>query len=129
MGDELETDWEMDQVEVQVVDAEILHALLASGLDVLLSVESVPQLGGDPKVLSLHETFVDGLLDSFSDLNLVSIIARSVEASVTGLDGLVDCFSALVRGDFPEAKAEHGHLSASRQSKVCLGSVHIFLSF
>ena len=93
----------------------------------LLSVESVPQFGGDPKVLSRDESFVNCLFDSFSDLNLVSIIACWVEASIAGLDGLVDGFSAFVLGDFPEAKAELGHLSASRQSKVWVSSVLIFL--
>lgn len=75
MWDVLETNREMDQVEIQVVHAKILHALLTSSLDMLLSVESVPQFGGDPKVLSRDESFVNCLLDSFSDLNLVSIIA------------------------------------------------------
>jgi hypothetical protein len=108
----------MDQVEVQVVHAEILHALLASWLDMLHSMECIPELGCDPKILSRDETFVDGSLDSFSDLNLVSIIASSIKGSVTSLDGLVHGFSAFLLGNFPETKAELGHLIASRQSKM-----------
>ena len=42
--DELHWDWEVDQVKVNVVEAKISEGLAAGKLDILWSVEGVPQL-------------------------------------------------------------------------------------
>lgn len=50
-GHILQRDREMDQVQVHIVQLEILQRLPTSKLDVLCSVEGVPQLGSDPQFL------------------------------------------------------------------------------
>lgn len=54
----------------------------------LALVVVVPELGGDKDVLTLDEALADGALDTLASLLLVLVVVRSVEESVTSLDGL-----------------------------------------
>ena len=45
-----EGDWEVNEVEVEVVQAQVVQRALARGAHVLLAVVRVPQLGRDPEV-------------------------------------------------------------------------------
>jgi hypothetical protein len=54
----------------------------------LALVVVVPELGGDEDVLTLDEALADGALDTLTSLLLVLVVVRSVEESVTSLDGL-----------------------------------------
>ena len=46
----------MDEVEIQVVEAQILQRLFARHLDVLRPVERAPELARDVKILSAHQS-------------------------------------------------------------------------
>ena len=63
---ELHWDWEMDQIEIQIVNTQVGQSLPAGQLNMLWSVESVPKLGDNKEVFSLAEAIVEGSLDSLS---------------------------------------------------------------
>lgn len=79
----LEGDGEVDNVQVEVVNAQVLELLAGNGLDLLLVVEAVPQLGDEEKVLTLDETVLDGASDTLADLNLVAVVYMNVVSSAS----------------------------------------------
>nr|POE59280.1 hypothetical protein CFP56_24549 [Quercus suber] len=110
--DVLEGDGEVDDEEVEIVDAPVGELFLGDGLDAFLVVEAVPELGDDEEVLTLDEAFVDGALDALAGLDLVAVIAGAVEETVAGLDGVVDGVGAGVVGHLPQPEADERHLLA-----------------
>ena len=72
--DVLEGDGEVDEVEVEVVDAPVGELLLDDGLDALAVVEGVPELGDDEELLALHEAVLDGAGNALAALNLVAVV-------------------------------------------------------
>lgn len=66
-GDVCERDGEVDEVEIEVIDAEVAQGFLASGADVLRFVVGVPELAGNPEILAGAETGFEGACDAFSD--------------------------------------------------------------
>ena len=127
----LESDGEVHDVEVKVVDAVVLELLLADGLDVLLVVEGVPELGDDEQLLTLDDAFLDGAGNTLASLLLVAVVyeinqycggycsmilcltASAVKESVSGLDGVVDNVRAGVIVDLPETETNQRHLRMS----------------
>lgn len=65
---------EMDDIQVEVVDAPVGQLLFANGLDAFLVVESIPQLGHDKELLALHEAVFDSACDALAALNFVAVI-------------------------------------------------------
>lgn len=72
--DVLEGDGEVDEEEVKVVDLPVGELAAGDGLDVLLVVEGLPELGDDEKVLALHKAFGDGAGDALAALLLISVV-------------------------------------------------------
>lgn len=72
--DVLEGDGEVDEVEVEVVDAPVGQLAAGDGLDAVAVVEAVPQLGDDEEVLALHQAVLDGASDTLTALLLVAIV-------------------------------------------------------
>jgi len=52
----------------------VLELLLADGLDTLLLVERVPELGDNEEVFTLYNALLDGTGNTLSGLLLVSVI-------------------------------------------------------
>lgn len=98
----------MDQVQVEVVGAELLQRRVKVGLDVLGAVRVVPQLGRDEDVLAGNA----GVLDARSDLILVAVNEGSIDMLVASLEGLCDGLLDLSRLGLPGAEAELGDLDA-----------------
>jgi hypothetical protein len=55
-----ERDWEVDVVQVEVIDVPVRKLLLDNGLDLFRVMERVPQFADDEEVLTLYEAFLDG---------------------------------------------------------------------
>lgn len=72
--DVLEGDGEVDEEEVEVVDLPVGELLAADGLDVLLVVEGLPELGDDEELFALYEAVLDGAGDALAALLLVSVV-------------------------------------------------------
>ena len=72
----LESDGEVHNVEVEVVDAPVGELLLGDGLHTLGIVERVPQLGDEEELLTLHEAILDGTGDTLAALNLVAVVCK-----------------------------------------------------
>ena len=70
----LQGDWEVDNVEVKVVDTPVLELLLADWLDALVVVERVPKLGDNEQLLTLDNSLLDGAGDTLTRLLLVTIV-------------------------------------------------------
>jgi hypothetical protein len=75
-------------------------------------VEGVPELGNNEQVLALHDTLVNGTLDTLAGLDFVAVVACTVKETVSSLDGVVNLVGASVVVDLPEAEADERHLAA-----------------
>jgi len=114
----LEGDGEVDEVEIEVFQSPVLELELASGLDVFLGMESIPELGSNPDVFTLDEASINGLLNAITSLLLVAVVSSTVQETVAGLDGVKDGVGALRLGNLPETKANKRKLgTGARQSK------------
>lgn len=83
----------VDQIQIQVIGAEILQRLINSLLDISASVVRVPELGSQEKLLARHA----GCLDAGSDLSLVVVDSCSVDVAVSMLQGKLDSICDLIR--------------------------------
>lgn len=108
--DILQGDGEVDDVQVEVVNAQVCELLLGNRLDLVGVVERVPELGDKEEVLTLDKSVLDGTGDTLADLLLVAVVAGTVEESVSNLDGVVDSVGASVVVDLPETEANERHL-------------------
>ncbi len=77
-GDELQRDRKVDQVIVEVIEAEVGQRPLAGSLDMLGLVEGVPQLARHPEVLAFDDPSINGPLDALSNLFLVAIVGSTI---------------------------------------------------
>ena len=149
--DVFEGDGEMDNVQVEVVDAPVVELLLADRLDAVAVVEGVPQLGDEEEVFALDEAVLDGAGDALARLHFVAVVLKkgqsafveqwigselgwrttcTVEKAVPGLDGVVDGVGASVVGHFPETEADEWHFVAAveldcggRHAGVCSSEI------
>ena len=64
--DVFEGDGEMNDVEVEIVDAPVLELLFAHGFDVFVAMVGVPEFGDEKEIFSLHYTFLDGAGDTLA---------------------------------------------------------------
>jgi hypothetical protein len=101
----VERHWEMNQVKVKVVEAELSQAVVESAWDILGAVLRVPQLGCDEDVLAL-KTAVESLLERLCDFLLVAVDLSEVEMAVAGLEGLLDGGTDLARLSLPRAETQ-----------------------
>jgi hypothetical protein len=85
----VESDGEVDEVQVEVLEAELSKAVVKGGSDVLGSVLRVPELGGDEDVLTLN-ALAESSLEGVGNLLLVAVDLGKIDVLVTGLEGLVD---------------------------------------
>lgn len=76
----------VDQVEVQVIELEVLKGGLEGSGDLGGSVGVVPELRGDPDVVSRLSRLLEVALDSVSDLVLVLVDESGVDVGVAGLE-------------------------------------------
>ena len=70
----LQRDWKVDDVKIKIVNVPVLELLLANGLDLLLVMEGVPELGDDEELFSLNETILDRSRDTLAALDLVAVV-------------------------------------------------------
>ena len=85
----VESDREVNKVQVEVVEAELSKAVVESRSDVVGPVLGVPELGCDEEILTL-DALSESLLESLSDLLLVAVDLSKINVLVAGLEGLVD---------------------------------------
>lgn len=76
---ELQSDREVNEVKVEVVNTHVSQCLLARKLDILWAVESVPKLRDNEKVFSFANTFVKGSLDALACHYFVAIVSGRVK--------------------------------------------------
>jgi hypothetical protein len=115
----------MTSTYVKVLEAELLEAVVESGLDDLGVVLRVPKLGGDEDILTLQTGDLgERLLESFADLGLVSVNLGEIQVAVSNLEGLVDTLADLTRRGLPCAVTQKRDLGTSVESKgLSLGHV------
>lgn len=110
--DECKSDWEVNQVQINVVKSKVREGPHASWFDMLWPMERVPQFADHKEVLSRADAFIEGAFDAQADFFLVAIVTSIIEESVAILDSVIHDISADVLGHFPEAKAELGQFVA-----------------
>ena len=69
-----EGDWEMDDVEIEIVNAPILELLFADGLDAIVVVEGVPEFGDEEEVGAFDYAFFDGARDTLARFLFVAVV-------------------------------------------------------
>lgn len=72
--DVFEGDGEVDEVEVEVVDAPVGKLLADDGLDLLAVVEGLPELADDEEVLTLYKALLDGAGNTLAALDFVAVV-------------------------------------------------------
>ena len=102
----VEGNGEVDEVQVEVVEAELSQAVVESFCDVLGAMLRVPQLGYDEEILALDTELGEGLLERSSDLLLVAVDLCQINVLVAGLEGLVDSSLDLSRLGLPRAETQ-----------------------
>jgi hypothetical protein len=98
----------VDQVQVEVVEAQTLQRGAERLLSVLLPSVLHPQLGGDEQLPAGGAAGSDGAADRF----LVAIGGGGVKVAVDGGQSLGDGLLGLLGGDLEHAEAEDRHLDA-----------------
>ena len=107
--DVFQRDGEVDDVQIEVIDAPIRELFLADGTHALFVVERVPELGDEEQLFALHEAVGDGSLYSFAGFFLVAVVASTVEQAVPGLDRVVDLVCARFVCHLPQAEPHEWH--------------------
>lgn len=102
-----ETDWPVNEVEIEVVELELLQGVVVCSLDIGWAVSVVPELAGDEEVLSL-DARLEQLFESLTDLVLVLVDAGEVEVLVARLDGVDDGGLDLTGLRQPSAESDDG---------------------
>lgn len=97
----LEVNREVDNVKIKVFESKIRQGSLDSWFNMFRSVESVPQFRYYKKVLTLADAFIKSLFDSLTNFLFVSIVAGSIEESVSAFDGVVNLACADFFWEFP----------------------------
>lgn len=105
------------EVQVNVVKVKALQRAVDALLDAL--VPWVVQLGGDPYLLT-RDT---GVLDTLTDLLLITIGKSSINVAVARLKGDLDSLANLTRLRLPCSKTHRRDLGASVEREVLLGTV------
>jgi hypothetical protein len=100
----LERNWEMNQVEIDIVETEVIKCSLACWFNELLSVLGIPEVAGDKEILSLDDALINGSLDALTAFFLVTIYSCLINQSVAQLDGVVNAISAFCLIDLPASK-------------------------
>ena len=72
--DVFKRDGEVDDVEVEVVDAPVFQLLLANWFDAVVVMEGVPELGDKEEVGALDYAFFDGARDALAGFLFIAVI-------------------------------------------------------
>lgn len=76
----------VDQVEVNIVQPQILQALVQSLFHTV--VPCAPELGGHEEFLSLDNSRLDGRLDTLANFSFVAVGESGINVSVSNGDGM-----------------------------------------
>jgi hypothetical protein len=122
-GDKLETDWEVDEVEIKIVQTKVFQTLLTCSCHMLRSMEGVPQLGGDKQVFPLTNPSIYCSLDALTNLEnlsssqrmyfitifphlfLISIVTSTINMFVAKSDHLLYQVSCSIFLNLPASKS------------------------
>lgn len=102
----VESNGEVDEVQVKVIEAELGKAVVEGVCDMLGTVLRVPELGDDEEILALDSELAESLLEGSGDLLLVAVDLGKVNVLVAGLEGFVDGSLDLAGFGLPCAKAQ-----------------------
>lgn len=70
----LQGDGEVNDVQVEIIDAPVSELLARDGLDLVGFVEAVPELGDDEELLALDETVLDGTSYTLAGFDLIAVV-------------------------------------------------------
>lgn len=87
--DVFERDGEMDDVEVEVVEAPVFQLFSADGLNFVAVVEGVPEFGDKEKVLALYDAFFDRAGNTLAGFDFVAVVWKISNALGDGI--ALDC--------------------------------------
>jgi len=77
----------MDEIEVEIVELELPQTGFERGTHVLGSMSIIPQLAGDPDVLSLGVARLERIAERPADLFFILIDRRAVDMPIADLNG------------------------------------------
>lgn len=78
-------DWEVDVIQVEVIDAPVGQLLTADGLDGGSLVEGVPELADDEEVAALDEAIFDSAGDALAGFGFVTVVCGLLSADLSQL--------------------------------------------
>ena len=89
----------MDEVEVQVVEAQVCQRALQGRAHVFRTVIGIPQLGSYPQVFAPAQSCRQGAGNARAGGCFIAIVRRAVEVAVAAGDSIVDRGRGLSRVD------------------------------
>jgi hypothetical protein len=107
----------VDQVEVQLFEAQVRQGALKGRPHLVGLVAVVPELAGDPQLLALHEAVGEGLPQGLADLGLVAIDRGGIEVAVAQRQGGAHRGGGELGRQAPGAEAQGGHGVAAGEGK------------
>lgn len=72
--DVFESYGEVNHPQIKVVNTPISELLPCDGLNLIVVVERLPELGNNKQILALYETLLDGTCDTLSGFLLVTVV-------------------------------------------------------
>ena len=72
--DVFQRNWEVDNVEVEIVDTPVFELLFADGLDAIMVVEGVPEFGYEEEIGAFDNAFFDGAGDTLAGFLFVAVV-------------------------------------------------------
>ena len=100
-------DREMNEVEVEVVEAKVAEGAFRGGADMPRIVVGVPELRCHPQILAAADAGGEARADPHAGLDLVAVVAGRIEVPVADPQRLLNHPSGVGPVDFPEAEP-HG---------------------
>jgi hypothetical protein len=114
----------MDEIEVEIVELELPQARFERWSNVLGGMGIVPELAGDPHILSLGIASSKGVGQRTADLLFVLIDRRAIDVPIADFDRCAHGPVHFVGLRFPSPKAQGRHSRSAAQ----LQSLHRHVS-
>ena len=103
-------DREVDQIEVEIVQAQIAQRFARAFLDMIWRMERVPKFGRDPQIIAGYQSIGNRASDALANFGLVAIVRRAIEVAIPRLDRIIGHIGSILAGDLPKAKANRRYL-------------------
>lgn len=88
----------MHQIQINVAQAKFLATATSGRFNLFRLMIRVPQFGNNENVFTFHNTFIDLLLDGFSNFCLVLVQSGGVKVTITNINCIRSSSTCFTKG-------------------------------